>query len=452
MAPGPTPPRCSLTAWLVALALVVCVLEGAGRKWLLPDAGPAVQGAFYFAKDVCLLLAVLTALHHRIRTQELRLFRTALVLAAGLLAVAVMISVDGTSLVGGCVSLRNVLVLPCFAVLLAPGLRSPADVRLILRTVGALAVLGAAIGVLQFYLPPSHFLNQQVSTDLLAVEDVGHIRASGTFAYITGMQDLAMVAAWAGLFLVLRRPRQAGSYVALAASVVCSLTAMSRAGLLAAGVMLGFTFLTRPGQSRTVAILLGLAVAAAFVWMKLPTEADDSNVASAILVRQRADTVSTADRIYGTLMGLPLACNEFPLGNGIGSAQNAQLLLSTGAAEIVFHEYDLARVVFEVGIVGLAGVVLCRLAALYVLWRSFWRRAGPPSPWLDLRRAAFAAAGIWFVGNTTYDHVAATFAWVIVAVAFATLEMDWWARLRAGRARAAAAPVVAAVRPEMSVP
>ena len=42
--------KASITAKLMVVALVCCILEGAGRKWLVPGSGPATQAIFYFAR------------------------------------------------------------------------------------------------------------------------------------------------------------------------------------------------------------------------------------------------------------------------------------------------------------------------------------------------------------------------------------------------------------------
>src|SRR6266852_567936 len=53
------PAGTSPAAQLVVVALIACVLEGAGRKWLLSAGDVWLDGLFYFSKDLILALCVL---------------------------------------------------------------------------------------------------------------------------------------------------------------------------------------------------------------------------------------------------------------------------------------------------------------------------------------------------------------------------------------------------------
>jgi hypothetical protein len=154
-----------------------------------------------------------------------------------------------------------------------------------------------------------------------------------------------------------------------------------------------------------------------------PAASSETGIGQALFERQRQNS-EVMERLAGTFMGLPLACVEFPSGKGLGLAQNGQMLVATGEAAIVFHEYDLARVVYEVGVVGMLAVLLLRLSFLVLTWQSLVFPAPSARRWLDLRRAGLAAVAAWAVGQTCFNHVGCTFAWLVAAVVMATFEIE----------------------------
>jgi hypothetical protein len=401
------------------------VIEGGGRKWVIPNASPDQQAIFYFAKDVFLGLAAVVALRTPPRSAALRRWRSGLLFALLVFILAVLLTLANIAPVGAVVSTRCMIALPLLAVALSGGLRSQRDIDLIINTVGVLALGSAALGVLQFSLPASHILNQQVSSKDMAILDAAGLRASGPFAFITGMADLTILATWAGVYLVLQKPRHPWGYATLAGGVLCSLTAMSRTGLLGAVLVGGFSLLSVRHLGRFLPVLVLVALGGVFLFRdRSPTHANELGVTQAIFERHQHSGENSTERIMNTLLGVPLACAAFPAGNGLGTAQNGQIVLDTGAGDIVFHEYDLARVTFEVGIVGLIAVVVARLSTLIGLWRALAGGPHLPAGWRDLRRVTFAALSVWFLGNTCFNHVGCTFAWVIAAVAFSTVERE----------------------------
>src|SRR5207249_4858676 len=114
-------------------------------------------------------------------------------------------------------------------VCIAPGLRSATDLQLIIKTIGYLAIGVAILGALQFYLPSDHVLNQVVDRDGAPMIGFGtRVRSSGTFAFISGMGDFAIMTCWAGSCLLLASFRSVKGYVFILAGLTCALAALSR--------------------------------------------------------------------------------------------------------------------------------------------------------------------------------------------------------------------------------
>ena len=89
-------------ARLVALAVVLCALEGAGRKWLFVNPSTQAQAVLYFAKDIAFILAAVTGMRFAARSEAVLRFRQALFLSTVLFWVAALLSFSGITLVGAC--------------------------------------------------------------------------------------------------------------------------------------------------------------------------------------------------------------------------------------------------------------------------------------------------------------------------------------------------------------
>ena len=217
------------------------------------------------------------------------------------------------------------VILPWLAVLVAPGLRSRHDLEYVIKTCGILGIGVAILGAFQFYLPPNHYVNRQPGAGLLPFLDGGRVRASGTFAFITGMASMALTASWAGVYFVLTRPRWKRGYIFILGGLTCASAALSRGGLffsmaLVAGVML----LTR--RRLWSAVLLAALVAV--LWFGVGgddsvVEPGSMGLVEGTLVRHhRSDTVS--ERAGGLILGLWEALQGEPLGMGLGAGQVAE--------------------------------------------------------------------------------------------------------------------------------
>ena len=129
---------------------------------------------------------------------------------------------------------------PC-AFIAAGCVRSTRDINAVILAVALSTIVVAGLGVMQFFLPSSHYLNRYetgAADSGHIVEEAGHARVTGTFAFITGMGIMTGVGAWAGAYLFLS---------ALQNCVACSrsgfwlpqsfvLTSTSRGGAILYGV------------------------------------------------------------------------------------------------------------------------------------------------------------------------------------------------------------------------
>jgi hypothetical protein len=420
--------KASITAKLVVLAIVCCIFEGAGRKWLVPGASSSVQAIFYFSKDLFFFLAALTALSKPSRSPRIAQLRGALIIAAAIILVASLPSISDAVLVGGVLSIRSLIVIPFLALSIATGLEGRRDLELIAKTVGYLAIPVAVLGAIQFYLPGTHVLNRQLDEFSRPVVFNGRVRASGTFTYISGMSALSLVACWAGCFFLLAPPRRKIGYVFVLAGLTCAAAALSRSGLFfSLALIVSVLALSQKGLS--AAIGLGTALVVAAVIMGEFQDSDDpsaSHTADLMTGTFSRHEVSDSVESRGEWMLVSVldAIVEVPTGRGLGQGQQAENAVSSGRRRFSGYETEMARIVFEIGDLGLFGVLFFRAAVVLLLLGSLFTAGESDTPLHYLRKTSIAALALFLITNTAFNHVACTFCWTIAAVALATFEIE----------------------------
>jgi hypothetical protein len=174
--------------WL-SLAFVANVMEGALRKWVPGFESGVGRNIAYFSKDLLMAGSVFLMMGRAWRPspglEELRRWGLP---AMGLIGCGCIISLlSGFNAVGAVLTLRAMLVLPLLAYFYAgwSGKRFP---LLGLAFVGVILGVGnGVLGLMQNSLPSSHILNKYATGGMHIVELAYGVRATGTFAYITGL-------------------------------------------------------------------------------------------------------------------------------------------------------------------------------------------------------------------------------------------------------------------------
>ena len=420
--------KASTTARLMVLAIICCVFEGAGRKWLVPGASTPVQALFYFSKDFFFFLAAIAALSERPRSPQIAQLRGVLAIASMIILVACLPSISDAVIVGGVLSIRSLIVIPALSLLVATGLQGRRDLEVIAKTVGYVAIPIAVLGAMQFYLPGTHILNRQLDEFSRPVVFEGRVRASGTFTYISGMSALSLVSCWAGCFFLLAPPRQKIGYVFVLAGLTCAAAALSRSGLFfSLALIVSVLALSRTGLSAAVG--LGTALLVAALLMGEFQESDDPSarhtadlITGTFSRHEVSDTVES--RGEWMLLSVLDALVEVPTGRGLGQGQQAENAVSSGRRRFAGYETEMARIVFEIGDLGLFGVLFFRGAVILLLSASLLTTHETDTPLHYLRKTSIAALGLFVITNTAFNHVACTFCWTVAAVALATFEIE----------------------------
>ncbi|MBE7219501.1 MAG: hypothetical protein INR64_13590, partial [Caulobacteraceae bacterium] len=342
------------------------------------------------------------------------------------------------------------LLFPPLAFLVGEAFR-PADyarwLRLNLWLAGPVALLVAA----QYRSPPTAFVNAAPGGDsdgvFLLVADV--VRPYGLFSFTLGH---SVFAAWmVGVALAAATaPRRLGIGPWLAAAGGLGAVAMvafsgSRTALMLAGTVVAAALaLAASGRDPAarrralamVALLLGLATAAAALVPGLAAnlaERQDAAVANEGGTGARVAQVLT--EFTGQLDTVP------PLGFGLGAGTNVAAYLANGRTDRVLAEYELTRMVQELGpFFGLAAIGL-RWALALGLARASWRAArrgnGQPACFLGL------VAPLLLVHDVTLQNSMIGIAWFATGILIAALKLDALPEPRRVRARATQVPACA---------
>ena len=356
---------------LIALFFIVLILEGAVRKWLLPQYGSEV----FVVKDLVLLtasVAYLLGRYRPARTRDLWIWALwiGVVLALGLASGASIQTVVG---------LRYYLA-PLPILLIVPALlRDVRDLDSFARWAVRLSFPIGLLAIIQYNSPVDSVLNtyawgNEGGIATFGVESadfertIEHARVTGTFSYISTFAAF-LSAAWILAWLSLLHSRSRRDGVLAGLSLVLTFVNMGMNGsrsLLAfaavTGVPLLFVFFSRHGLTRSrgfiVTVCVGIAVLLGAAAILRPAE----------LTLERGDAEEGIDRAMNVL-SMPIATLQDSTwaGEGLGSTFGGYEELGLAAVQ-GFDEIHVDRIGLELGLVGYAFMLLAKLIAF---WRTF---------------------------------------------------------------------------------
>ena len=406
---------------LLALVIVLTILEGAFRKWVFPGSA-ILRYAMYFSKDAVFIAAACVGASSMTAIQ--RKYARLVLLATLILIVPCSLGTLGNaSPVGAFLSFRAYAIVPLCAFLAAPTILSLRRVEQIAIVVGILAICEAMLGMVQFRLPNTHWLNRYDAESVMAGTNFGHVRATGTFAYIGGMVTMSAAAAWAGCYLFLSRTRVASrvfAVVVLFAGLVCALLAMSRTGLLMYFITaVGGVFCFRRG--RELAILGALVFLGYLVFSEGLEGSQEADVYRVAMKRfSTSDSVGHRSDYFFNDMYYGLT--DYPFGVGLGVGQPGGHVSEdnlTGKNRSL--ENEPARIVQEVGISGLVGVFFIRLLPLGLILPR-WRKC-TDKPLLALYAVTIPFLFVAAITNLAFNHTLSSLYWGVVALVIGAAEL-----------------------------
>ena len=417
------PPALPLAQWMLVVALALTTFEGAIRKWTLGGEKSTLSYLVYFSKDLVFAALFFCAVRAAVSTAE-KLFRRWLLVGVMLMLLGAVCSSALRSFnpVGALLTLRATVFLPVIALY---SLRRLAGARVVsfATLLVAFTIFNFALGTIQNRLSSDHWLNHYAETEMFVVEEDSGVRATGTFAYITGLSILAGIGIWAGLTLLSARRKAfltGVTWVGIMAGFGCGLASISRTPILG-GILLVATWalFARKSVTMTVQVLLGCLVAAVLAIGFYSTLAP---LLQGFFTRSTNAGDSIDDRMFGQFSDVWMAINVVPFGNGFGSEQVASNYYLSGVAGFTNFEGQLPRLVAEAGILGLVGFLVVSTGSVLALERVAWetKQAGG--------KTVIRVTQVWlvsmFYNNVAFNHTTSAYVCIIFALVSAAYSTN----------------------------
>jgi hypothetical protein len=415
--------------WLaVRWILVLLVLEGAVRKWLLPEH----QQVVYLAKDVFFAATVAGYLTSRSRFHRARV---PLVLVGPLVACALWGAFEAlnpklpTVLVGAFGWKAYFWYVPLLW-LVPASFRDLADLVRFFRRYSLLLLPMLALGWLQFRAPTTSALNRYAWGD---DEGLGRVatfgaeasaRVTGTFTYISGFTTyLVAIGVILLIVLGLRGFRWRGNlieWVSLLALPVGIFVSGSRGPLvLLGGIFPLFFLLARRGTgaraNAVIRLLAGTAIAATLAtYVALPA-------LEAFSFRVRTTEENVLERALEPLSGpFTILSDIGALGYGIGATHQAASTLVPGVLpgswlDGLAAEAESTRVMIELGPIGFLLHYFYRIALVVLVFLIGLRAQSPGPRVLALGAGFFLLAHV--PGAIIFNVYAGIYFWFLAGCA-----------------------------------
>ncbi|MGJ0513390.1 O-antigen ligase family protein [Methylocystis sp.] len=449
---------------LAVLTIILLVLfEGALRKWVFPS----LQAQIYFIKDWLLIVALAGFIAHaRDRgSHEGQMTGLKVLLLVSLVYFSLQIANPNspTPLVG-LLGLKAYMLYVALLLMIPYVFQSRADLDRKLKRLMLIMIPIALLGLMQFALPASHWLNTYVQQDAEAAISVsefgtgGRVRAAGTFSYIGGFGTFVVTAfnLAAAYALTIKGNLRSNwiAYALLLSSGMAIFTTGSRWVLLGtlgtlpfvlflvmrSGLISSQLFLRLGGASLLMTAAITLFAGDAFdatIWRVTNADSNVGRALSPLTELQQAFEVSP---VFGTGIGTN--------SNGSWTVAGAKSLYDAWWLDGHLFEVETARIMQEVGLFGFLLVYVVRLTMLMWAIKMVMRLRTPLYKALSACIAAFFLLhmGLFVIHNPT----AGVFYWSAAGLLFAMYRLDSESthrvapspQTRDGRRSAFAQPVV----------
>jgi hypothetical protein len=386
--------------YLLLTLVLSIVLEGALRKWFLPE---VLHPVAYFLKDIVAVSAILGVVPIPKHVGFGQYSRAALIAAFLVIPFIVGLFVLPS---GAFLTFKNAVLWVAVAPIIAKhsSVLHPSKVS---KVFFVLALLECGLGALQYASPIDSPLNRYAwagGDGLEAIALFGGqqvVRATGTFSYITGYSSFAIVtAAWACYRL--SQARGGTEFRVCVLTLVCGLGSALASGSRSAVYMILYcvVMLLLVVPHNSVRIRLGVGLSATLL---LFGALGGDTVVNSFLRRSETAGDSFVDRISGAGVTFIEDLVENPIGGGLGTQSQLvsfQDSRRAGTTVMSVIEDGRARAVREAGVFAFGAMVLTILP-LFVFCR---RRISAGS----LYRGGVFCIGvplIWVVsGVLWFDH------------------------------------------------
>lgn len=432
-------PLILLNRWrAIVLAIApLAVFEGALRKWILPG----LQTEIYFLKDVLLLIALagfMTYVKQRGSHERLLAGMKSLLIISLVYFSFQIANPNSPSPLVGLLGLKNYMLYVSLLLLVPYTFKSSLDFDTCMKYFMLLMIPVALLGLVQFMLPPSHWLNTYVVSDRDVVQHIsefgeGRARSAGTFSYIGGYATFVVTVFNLSLAYCIVAGRRIRDnwipYALLVASTMAIFTTGSRwvlGGTL--GALPFILLLVMVAGLMSMATFFRLAVVSIVVSLAAFYIAGDAIDA---MFQRAAQSDNNIDRMLSPIEEMISAFEVAPVfGTGIGTTSNGSWIL-VGVRSLFdawwlrgnFFEVETARVMQETGIIGFVLVYTIRITLIFWAVQMVMRLHTPVFKALSAAIAAYFTLhlGLFVINNPT----AGIFYWFAAGLLFAMYRMDY---------------------------
>ncbi|MBD2114440.1 MULTISPECIES: hypothetical protein [Cyanophyceae] len=412
----------------VKVVLVLVVLEGALRKWALPQASQFI----YFLKDFVLIGAYLR--YFLLSPVQTRLFiqKPIVLILVGCVAVWGGVQAFNPSLgspVIGLFGFKSYFLYVPLVWLVSQMFSTEEKLYQFIRNYLLLLIPVCILAIAQFFSPPTSPLNVYAwGEDGPAVvsSGLGTVRVTGTFSYLTGYATYLLTCLCL-LLPVISRPQPRlwqvltlteGGLIAVTAFMTGSRGLVFGSVLLIAGygLLLALTSfssfsvsarkLVLPGIIGFLAVSQGGRLAFESFWNRV------ENANDSLIARVLSPFTEPFNNFY--LKGLD--------GYGLGATFQANATirqafqLPPGEIIPVYFENEMGRIGLEVGPVGFFLWYGLRLVLLFTLFKVFLQLTHPFLRQLAL--SVFVYQGVTFIAQMVYNHTANAYHWFFYGFIF----------------------------------
>jgi hypothetical protein len=419
----------------VKTALVLAVIEGAIRKWVLPQASDLV----YFLKDIILLGAYARYFiyeHKSKRAVALPGLKILLWVAMILIGLQVF-NIRLASAAVGMFGFKAYLLYVPLCFMLRDVFRSTEELQSFLKWYLLLVIPVGALGALQFFSPPNSPINTYVAGEEADIatfggpDDIVRARITGTFSYISGYTAYLTVcqALLFSLLAVKLNKVWMAILIGGQALLMGNMFMTGSRGPVFSGVIVfaGFLIFNQLARAREVRKALTMLLLTAVVcgvasvyWFGDALDAFWQRVTTSDSTSERMASSFTEPLIF-------LSDPEV-LGYGAGATHpggaglRARFGLTEPSVAPPEAENETVRVMLELGVFGFLVWYVLKLYLILALWRT---RVQTRNPFLkNLALAAFLVHAIMFTGTTVLNHTAHVYFWFMAGFIFLLPRLD----------------------------
>ncbi|MEH2006869.1 hypothetical protein [Nostoc sp.] len=413
--------------------LVLVVIEGALRKWVLPQGSQFI----YFLKDIVLIGAYL---RYYIFSSTEKTFRVKGNSAAETIASVILLltgwcllQVFNPSLsspIIGIFGIRGYLLYIPLIWMLPNLFRSEEELYKFLRSYLLLVIPVGLLAVVQFFSPPLSPLNvytQDIKQDIATFGDGNStsVRVTGTFSYILGYSVYAIISF--GLLVPLLAIQQSqwwrwATIAELLLIIATSLMNGSRSVFYTEILFLVGYFGAHLLTNLKTAILLIKQFTVPIITVAVATVTWFQSAINSLLFR-----INSNHDISGRISGSFIEPFEFMKLKGLDSygpgathpaTSVLRKILNLPLRETipVYYESEMGRIVLEIGPIGFFLWYLLRVILIYLLWRTFLKLKRPLLRQLAL--SAFLIHAIQFSSQIVFNHTLLVYYWFLAGFIF----------------------------------